>query len=94
MGMGRLMTSVQEQRWLNDPVVREFHSWMSTQGTAQRGLVLRQLQTHFDPSRQEIVRMPVNVVSIYAIGSEDTLYTELSKQGMEKAASNTEMSEK
>jgi hypothetical protein len=75
---------IQGQHWVNDSIVRDFYSWMSTQGTAQRGLVLRQLQTHFGDSRKEIVRKPVNIVGIHPVGSVDTLCTEVSKLGVEK----------
>jgi len=75
---------VQDQLWVNDSVVRDFYGWMSTQGTAQRGLVLRQLQTHFGDSRREILRKPVNIVAIHPVKSEDTLCADVSNIGLEK----------
>jgi hypothetical protein len=74
----------QVQHWMNDAVVREFYGWMSNQGTAQRGLVLRQLQTHFGNSKREIVRKPVNTIAIRPEESDDTLCTDISKAASEK----------
>jgi hypothetical protein len=85
---------VQGQHWVNNSVVRDFYGWISAQGTAQRGLVLRQLQTHFGDSRREIVRKPVHAVAIRPVKSEDTLCADVSKIGLEKDMDTIRVEEK